>query len=76
MEFTLSLTKEDVEAMLSREFGHDVQLDALYAQREDQELPDVIDFNDNFSFLLFKLENLIAPKQKFEYNDTREYDMD
>ena len=76
MEFTLSLTKEDIEMMLSREFGHDVQLESLFVQRDDQDLPDIIDFNDNFSFLLFKLSNLIAPKQNFKYNDSRDYEMD
>ena len=76
MEFTLSLTKEDIEMMLSREFGHDVQLESLFVQRDDQDLPDIIDFNDNFSFLLFKLSNLIAPKQDFKYNDNRDYEMD
>ena len=76
MEFTLSLTKEDIEMMLSREFGHDIQLDALYVQREGDELPDIIDFNDNFSFLLFKCGNLIAPKQVYKYDDQRDYSMD
>ena len=76
MDFTLSLTKEDIEMMLSREFGHDIQLDALYIQHEDEDLPDIIDFNDNFSFLLFKCGNLIAPKQDFKYNDNRDYEMD
>ena len=76
MDFTLALTKEDIEVMLSREFGHDVQLEKLLVQTEDQELPDIIDFNENFSFCLFQLTNLIAPKQKFAYNDTKDYDMD
>ena len=74
MDFTLSLTKEDIEQMLSREFGHDIQLDALYVQREGEEIADVIDFNDNFSFLLFKAGNLIAPKQVHRYNDTKDYE--
>lgn len=76
MEFTLSLTKEDIEMMLSREYGHDVQLNKLYYQREGEDLPEIVEFNENHSFLLFQLSNLIAPKQNFKYNDTKDYEMD
>jgi hypothetical protein len=76
MEFTLSLTKEDIEMMLSREFGHDIQLNKFYFQEEGEDLPEIVDFDNNYSFMIFQCSNLIAPKQKFNYNDSRDYDMD
>lgn len=76
MEFTLSLTKEDIEMMLSKEFGHDVQLEKLYVQMEDQDLPDIIDFNGDHTFMVFQLENRKTPKQEVKYNDGRDYSID
>ena len=75
MEFDLKLTKEDIESMLSEQFGHDVQLEHLVITMGNDNETTVFNFDEDYTYIAFLLTSRKAPKE-VKYYDGNDYSMD